>query len=211
MLFFEESMNLLFIGDSITDSGRDKKNASMLGKGYVNFTASMLNVEMAELNLDFKNFGISGNRVCDLKSRWQSDCIDQKPDIVSIMIGINDVWRRYDHDDPTSVEAFAANYRYILEEVRSNLNAQIIIIEPFVLPFPEDRKTWHEDLDPKIAIIKELALEFADAFVPMNGIFAAACCRREPTFWAKDGVHPTPSGHMLIAQSWLQYAIGKSC
>lgn len=80
------------------------------------------------------------------------------------------------------------------------------MIEPFVLPVPADRKNWREDLDLKINGIRELALEFADAYVPMDGIFAAASIRREPAFWAGDGVHPTPAGHMLIADSWLEQA-----
>ena len=209
MLFFEENMNILFIGDSITDCERSRKNPEDLGSGYPNIIAGMLNVEFAELQINFKNLGISGNRICDLKQRWQSDCIDHKPDIVSIMIGINDVWRKYKNNDPIPAEVFAADYRYILEKTKNELHAQIVIIEPFVLPVPEDRKVWHEDLDPKISAIKELALEFADVYVPMDGIFTAACCRRKPEFWAADGVHPTQAGHMLLAKSWMQYAVGE--
>lgn len=207
MLYFEENMKVLFIGDSITDCGRNREKPEILGNGYANMVASLLNVEMAELNLSFQNFGISGNRVKDLKARWQTDCIDQKTDIVSILIGVNDVWRRYDSDDPTTAESFENDYRKILQDIRDNLNSQIIIIEPFLLPVPEDRIAWREDLDPKITAVRKLAYEFADAYVPMDGIFAAASCRCEHAFWAADGVHPTQAGHMLIAQAWMSSAL----
>ena len=206
MLRLDEKQTILFMGDSITDCGRGRENLEELGKGYANMTAARINVDMPELNFRFLNLGISGNRVKDLKARWQEDCIAHKPDILSIMIGINDVWRKYDNDDPTTAEVFLADYREILEAVKTNLGSQIIIIEPFVLPVPEDRKNWREDIDPKIKGIRELALEFADAYVPMDGIFAAAACRREPAFWASDGVHPTQAGHMLIADSWIEQA-----
>lgn len=209
MLFFEENMKVLFIGDSITDCGRSREKPEILGNGYPNMIAAMLNLDMAELNLSFQNFGTSGHRAVNLKNRWQTDCIDQKPDIVSILIGINDVWRRYDSDDPTTAEEFAAHYRAMLEDIRDNLEAQVIMVEPFLLPIPEDRIAWREDLDPKLKVIRELAYEFADAYVPMDGIFASASCRREHAFWAADGVHPSQAGHMLIAQSWLEYALSK--
>ena len=155
----------------------------------------------------FVNRGISGNRVKDLRARWDKDCIDLKPDWVSILIGINDTWRRYDSNDPTSVDSFEADYRHILERVKNELDAGLIICEPFVLPFPEDRNAWREDLDPKIAVVRKLAREFEAIFIPLDGILAAASAVREPAFWAADGVHPTPQGHALIAQAWLK-AVG---
>lgn len=206
MLTFDEKQTILFMGDSITDCGRSRENPEQLGNGYANMIATRLNTDMPELNFRFLNFGISGHRVKDLKARWQEDCLNHKPEILSIMIGINDVWRRYDQNDPTPAEIFLSDYREIIETAKSKLGCQIIIIEPFVLPVPADRKNWREDLDPKIAGIRELALEFADAYVPMDGIFAAASCRREPSFWAGDGVHPSQSGHLLIADSWIEQA-----
>jgi lysophospholipase L1-like esterase len=207
MLRFEENQTLLFIGDSITDCGRSRENPEQLGNGYVNMTAACLGTMLPEFRLRVLNLGISGNRVCDLKTRWTADCLAQQPDILSVFIGINDTWRRYDRNNPTPAEAFAADYRKILVAIRKKRpGCQIILIEPFVLPVPADRKAWREDLDPKIAAVRELALEFADAYVPLDGIFAAAAVRREPAFWAADGVHPSPAGHMLIAESWLAAA-----
>lgn len=206
MLRLNENQTVLFIGDSITDCGRSRENPAQLGNGYVDMIAARLNTDFPEFNLNFLNFGISGNRVKDLKARWHEDCLKHKPDILSILIGVNDVWRRYDSDDPTSAEDFLADYREILTSAKKQLACQIIMLEPFVLQFPEDRKKWREDLDPKIAGIRELSLEFADAYVPMDGIYAAASVRQKPAFWAGDGVHPTKPGHQLMADAWIAEA-----
>src|SRR5699024_5477088 len=137
-----------------------------------------------------------GNRVVDLRQRWQVDALDLKPDWVSIMIGINDTWRRYDSGQATSADDYEQHYRAILEQTRDH-GARIIILEPFVLPYPDDRNDWREDLDPKIAVARRLAREFAALFVPLDGVFAAAAVQRPMEFWAFDGVHPSHAGHAL--------------
>lgn len=205
MLNLEENFTVLFIGDSITDCGRDRSNPELLGGGYAHMLAGRLGMDYAEFDLRFLNLGISGNRVKDLKARWEEDCIDHKPDILSILIGINDTWRKYDSNDPTPAESYKEDFRFILEEARSKLDCQIVVMEPFVLPVPEDRKNWREDLDPKIQAARELSLEYADAYVPLDGIFAAAACRQDPAYWTPDGVHPSYKGHALMAESWLEY------
>lgn len=124
MLSFDEKQTILFMGDSITDCGRSRENLNDLGNGYAKIIASRLNVDFPELNFQFLNRGISGHRVKDLKARWQTDCLDLKPDILSIMIGINDVWRRYDRNDPTAAEVFLADYRNIMEAVKKILTAR---------------------------------------------------------------------------------------
>lgn len=206
-LELSEKTTILFQGDSITDCGRtgSQNPDDSLGMGYPYLLSTMLGADYPDLELTFINRGISGNRAKDLQGRWKKDCLDHKPDIVSILIGVNDTWRRYDRNDPTSTEAFEASYRNILEQTAAT-GAQIIILEPFILPIPEDRKTWRVDLDPKIDVARKLACEFAAAFVPLDGIFAAASIDREHSFWAADGVHPTPAGHGLIAKSWLESA-----
>lgn len=198
---------VLFQGDSITDAGRNRNDINDLGFGYPMFIASWFSALYPDKNVRFINRGISGDRVRNLKARWQEDCLDLKPDWISILIGINDCWRRYDSNDPTSVEAFESDYRYILDQVKERLNAKIILCEPFVLPTPEDRVQWREDLDPKIHVVRKLAREYGAIFIPLDGIMAQACARKEPAFWAADGVHPTPAGHALIAQAWLK-AVG---
>jgi lysophospholipase L1-like esterase len=195
---------ILFQGDSITDAGRSRSNDRDLGQGYPALVAAWFSAMYPEKNNRFINRGISGNRAGDLRARWQQDCLDLKPDWVSILIGINDTWRRYDSNDPTPANVYEDNYRAILQTVRQNLSARLIVCEPFVLPVPQDRVRWREDLDPKIDAARRLAREFDAIYVPLDGIFAAAATRCEPAFWAEDGVHPEPAGHALIAQSWLR-------
>lgn len=195
---------LLFQGDSITDAGRSRRNNSQLGSGYAGMVAARFSMLYPERKVRFLNRGIGGNRAKDLQARWDSDCISLQPDWVSILIGINDTWRRYDSNDPTSVDEFASSYRDILTRTAEQTEARIVIMEPFLLPCPEDRKQWREDLDPKIRETRNLALEFGAVFIPLDGVFAAAASRAEPSFWAQDGVHPTPQGHALIAETWLQ-------
>ncbi|WP_054956329.1 SGNH/GDSL hydrolase family protein [Paenibacillus dakarensis] len=195
---------VLFQGDSITDAGRDRNHPNDLGKGYALMTAGLVGAAHPEMNITFLNRGISGNRVKDLQARWQEDCLDLKPTWVSVYIGINDCWRRYDHQDPTSVEQFKEGYRDLLNQTKDKLDAKLILLEPFVLPHPVDRKAWREDLDPKIAAVRELAAAFEALLVPLDGLFAAAAARREPAYWASDGVHPSPAGHALIANAWME-------
>ncbi len=202
-LIFEAGQTILFQGDSITDAGRDKEvNLADMGRGYAALASAWLSAARPELNLTFINRGISGNRAVNLADRWQQDCLDLKPDWVSILIGINDTWRRFDNNDPTSTEDYTDHYRDILTRC-AGAGIKLIVCEPFVLPHPQDRKAWREDLDPKIHAARELAREFGARYVPFDGIFAAASMKREAAFWAADGVHPTPAGHALMARHWL--------
>jgi lysophospholipase L1-like esterase len=198
---------VLFQGDSITDFGRDRDQPWGLGSGYVNLIAAWFTARYPQLKVQFLNRGISGNRVADLRGRWDEDALALKPDWVSILIGINDTWRRYDSNDPTSTEAYAADYRDVL--ARSQVaGARLIVLEPFLLPHPADREQWRVDLDPKIHVARQLAREFGAIFVPLDGVFsAAAAASGSMTDWTPDGVHPTPAGHALIAQAWLS-AVG---
>ena len=207
MIQIENNATVLFQGDSITDAGRSRENDADLGRGYAAMVAAWLSARYPEKCLRFINRGISGNRAADLRRRWQADCLDLAPTWVSILIGINDTWRRYDSNDPTSAHVYEENYRAILEQTRDRLGARIVILEPFVLPTQPDRAGWREDLDPKIAVARRLAREYKALFVPLDGPFAAAATPRDMKFWLADGVHPTPAGHALIAQAWLA-AIG---
>lgn len=203
--------HLLFFGDSITDCGRSREAApgdsGGWGNGYVYQLAARLGADLADYELTFSNKGISGNRIYDLEKRLESDVVSLKPNLVSILIGINDTWRRYDSGVVSPTNEFAASYRRILEKLAS-AEMEIVLLEPFLLPVPDDRRAWREDLDPKIHIIRDLAREFEAIYVPLDGIFAAASTRREMGFWLPDGVHPSPSGHALIAEAWLSAVIG---
>ena len=203
---FESNDHILFFGDSITDCGRDRAakpgDAAGWGAGYVHQIAATLSAQDPTDQLVFTNKGIGGNRIYDLEARLDADVLAHEPDIVSILIGINDVWRRYDSGLVSDVDEFAASYRRVVEQISAD-GAQLVLLEPFVLPVPEDRRAWREDLDPKINIVRDLAREFGATLVPLDGIFAAASCQRESAFWAQDGVHPTPAGHALIARAWI--------
>ena len=166
--------------------------------------ASGFQARYPQKGVQFFNRGISGNRAKDLKQRWQEDALNLQPTWISILIGINDTWRRYDSNDPTSTEAYEESYRAILEQTRANSQAQLILCEPFVLPVPEDRKSWREDLDPKIMVVRNLAREYHAFLVPFDGLFAQASAQRDPAYWAPDGVHPSNAGHALMAQTWLK-------
>lgn len=207
MSIIEDNALVLFQGDSITDCGRNYADGNDLGAGYAMLAAAWFSAAYPEKRVRFLNRGISGHRVADLRARWQQDCLDLRPTWVSILIGVNDTWRRYDSNDPTPAEAFERDYRAILAATRDRLGARLILCEPFLLPVPDDRIAWREDLDPKIAAVRRLAREFDALYVPLDGLFAAAATRREPAFWLPDGVHPTPAGHALIAQAWLK-AVG---
>jgi acyl-CoA thioesterase-1 len=195
---------ILFQGDSITDAGRNRDLVGDLGHGYANFIAAWLQARHPDQQWNFLNRGISGNRIYDLEARWTTDCIALAPDWVSILIGINDTWRRYDSQRPSPIGDFEACYRRLLDRVCAETHARLILLEPFVLPIPQDRVSWREDLDPRIDALRRVARDYQALLVPLDGIFAAASTRREPGFWAADGVHPTPPGHALVANAWIR-------
>ena len=191
-------MKLLFQGDSITDAGRDRSDPHNLGNGYPKYAAQLIEKRHPFDNIEFIDLGISGDRAESLRARWQSDCVDVQPDVVSILIGINDTWHRAGDRNWMPHEYFEECYRYLLTEIRAKTHAKILMIEQFLLPVP-DKEFFHVDLDPKIQVTRKLAREYADAFLPMDGLFASHCIGEAPTAWAADGVHPTEAGARLIA------------
>lgn len=195
---------VLFHGDSITDAGRSRENDALLGGGYANLIAAWLSARHPGHGLTFLNRGIGGHRIYDLEERWTRDCVDLQPDWVSILIGINDTWRRYDSGKPSPIPEFEACYRRLLDRVKGETSARVILLEPFVLPTPPDRVAWREDLDPRIAAVRRVAADYGTLYVPLDGIFAAAAAQRPASFWAHDGVHPSQAGHALIAQAWIR-------
>jgi lysophospholipase L1-like esterase len=194
----------LFQGDSITDAGRDRNSPDSLGGGYALFVAARHSLSHADRAVRFLNRGCSGHRVRDLEARWTGDCIALQPDVLSILIGVNEVWRRYDAQDPTRVEDYEAGYRRLLERVRRETRARLVLLEPFLLHVPADRQAWREDLDPKRDVVRRLARDYDACFIPLDEKFADAARVTGPAYWAADGVHPTPAGHALIAEALLE-------
>ena len=190
--------SILFIGDSVTDCGRREDAPDFLGDGYVRIIAERL-PERRVINV-----GISGNRAIDLRDRWHIDVVEQRPEILSVYVGINDTWRRYDENDPTSAATFEANYSACLADVGGATT--LILIEPFVLPVTEEQEHWNEDLDEKRAVVARLAAEFGAGFVPLQLLLSAAAEDHGAMALAADGVHPTALGHRMIADAWLEVA-----
>ena len=191
---------LVFIGDSITDAGR-RDDVERLGTGYVRLLRDALHERGADVEI--VNTGIGGHRVRDLRARWAADAIAHEPDVLTVYVGINDTWRRYDAGDPTSAEDFERDYRAILEEAVAAGVGRLILIEPFVTPIDDGQRTWHEDLDPKRDVVARLAREFGADLVPLHGILADAGAGLADGALAWDGVHPTPAGERVIADAWL--------
>ena len=195
---------ILFQGDSITDADRNHWKTHDLGGGYVKTVAERLSVEHPKLSLRFLNRGISGNRIRDLRERWQMDCLNLKPDIVSILIGVNDTLGTFFWGEPVSIEDFEKDYEYILSLTRKNLDAQIILLGPFLLPLSKEQTILRHDIDARIKVVAKMAEAFKTKLVQLDSIFSAASKEKGPEFWSTDGVHPTPAGHALIAESWLK-------
>ncbi|WP_420799293.1 SGNH/GDSL hydrolase family protein [Ktedonospora formicarum] len=204
MPLIEEGATVLFQGDSITDAGRWRSDEGNMGQGYAMIASALFGALYPERRVRFLNRGISGDRVKDLRARWELDCLELRPNWVSILIGVNDTWRRFDQNEETRLEVFTQVYRTLLEDIKGRLDAKVILCEPFVLPSQPQYVQWREDLDPKIQAVRELAREFDALLVPFDGLFAQACERREAGYWGADGVHPSSEGHALMARSWLR-------
>jgi len=193
---FKGNSIILFQGDSITDCGRDREDQESLGEGYVNLITETVVDRNSQSNLKFINRGISGDKIRDLHLRWDMECIDLKPDMLSILIGVNDTLI-------TPVALFEEEYRMLLKRTTEALKAEIILCEPFLLL--GDTNAYRDDLNPKIEIVHKLSKEFNTLLLPLDKIFREACSLHPPEYWAPDGVHPTPAGHALIAKSWIEY------
>ena len=198
-------IKLLFQGDSITDAGRDKRNYYDLGNGYPKFAASIIAEKYADTSFEFINLGISGNRTGQLFDRFYSDGIALQPDIISILIGINDIWHRCPPNYIlTTDEQIALNYREILKRIKRETNAKIVILSPYVLD-SEDKEPMKKELSTVLPIIRELADEYADAYVPLQELFDEAIkTQPAPLYYSNDGVHPNDNGAKFIAEHYAK-------
>ena len=197
-------MKILFQGDSITDWGRDRNDIHNLGNGYPKYAAKLLTERYPDIDFEFINLGISGNQTKDLVARLDTDFIDIQPDIVSILIGVNDTWHHAEQKDWIPNEVFEERYRTVLTAIQEKTNAKIMMMEPFLIP-TEDKAFFREDLAPKIEIIRKLAREFADIYLPTDGLLASAFIGDDPLSYAADGVHPTAKGAEFIGMLYCEY------
>lgn len=201
---------VLFQGDSITDAGRDKANANpndwaALGRGYATMlTTQLLGAQPAQ-KLQCYNRGISGHKVPDLDARWQADTIDLKPALLSILIGVNDMWHMRDGKYDGTVAIYETGLNALLEKTRAALpDTTLVICEPFILPCGAIDDTWHPEFDERRAVAKAAARQAKALWVPFQSMFDKAISDETPAnYWAGDGVHPTMAGHALMARTWL--------
>ena len=197
-------MKILFQGDSITDAWRDRENMHDLGKGYALYAAQYIRELYPDKSFEFINLGIGGDQTKDLVARLQSDFVDIQPDIVSILVGVNDTWHHAEGRNWLPDAVFEERYRTILTTLREKTTAKILLMEPFLIPV-EDKLYFREDLDPKIQIIRKLAREYADVYLPTDGLLAAAFVGDDPVSYAEDGVHPTEKGAQYIGRLYASY------
>jgi acyl-CoA thioesterase-1 len=202
------SLTILFQGDSITEAGRRIGNDGDMGEGYALIVSNRFSAKFPEKKARFLNRGVGGDKVRDLKNRWQKDCLNLEPEIVSILIGINDTAGKYLWSKPTSTKTFEEDYRVLLEQTRDILGAKVILLTPFIVRLTKLQLIRQIFLKQKIEVVKELSKEFGTLLVPLDRIFEEAIQNRVPTYWSMDGIHPTPMGHSLIAQSWLTSVSG---
>jgi lysophospholipase L1-like esterase len=205
---------VLFQGDSITDAGRSRETAgtpnvhSTLGDGYAWMAAAGLLTNPHLQDLNIYNRGISGNKVFQLAERWQEDCLDLEPDVLSILIGVNDIWHAINGDYEGTQDTYANDYRALLTRTKEALpDVKLVICEPFVLRCGAINDDWFPRFDGFRESARSLAEEFHAVFVPFQTMFDAAVAYAEPAHWAGDGVHPSPYGASLMAQHWLM-AVG---
>jgi lysophospholipase L1-like esterase len=191
------SKTSVFIGDSVTDCGRLVEPP--YGNGYV-FNIAQSGRPAGEII----NVGTSGHRLVDLENRWNNDVLAHNPTLVSVAIGINEVWRRYDSNDPTSVEDFEERYRRVLTATKAHGNPELILCEPFMLEVRDEMNNWREDLDPKIAVVHKMAAEFNAKLVPFDQHFKAIAGEMAMAELADDGIHPSKLGHQIMADLWLR-------
>ena len=205
---------ILFQGDSITDCGRNRENNAYRGSGYATMVSAELSLAYPYQYV-YLNRGISGNRVVDLLARTRADMINLKPDYLSILIGVNDVWHEYTRQNGVDAEKFEKVYCLMIEELQKALPAlKIMILEPFVLPgsatenteeHPNRWEYFRDEVKLRAEAARRVAQTYGLCFVPLQQVFNIANSDAPQSgYWCIDGVHPTAAGHALIKQEWLK-------
>lgn len=205
-------MRLLFQGDSITDAGRAcYDNPHATGTGYPHLIEAQFTYDHTDVEV--LNCGISGNRVVDLLARWKKDCLNLKPDVLTILIGVNDVWHELNYQNGVGCELYEEIYRILLRETRSALpDTRIILMGAYVTHGAATDSDWeyfYEEVEARREIVRRLAQEYGLEYIDLQKAFDDALQKAPAGHWTADGVHPTPAGHQLIAQTWKKCFDGK--
>lgn len=199
---------ILFQGDSITDCGRNRSpeaDGIALGNGYASMVAARLTADRPDAGYEFRNFGISGNRIVDLAARAKEHIWNLRPSLLSILIGVNDTWHEFMRGSGVDVARYERTYRHLMEDtVRHCPGIRLMLCEPFVLPCGVVGAGWREEVDERRAVVAGLCRDFGATLVPFQEIFDRALDRAPAEFWAPDGVHPSPAGHQIMADEWIR-------
>ena len=202
-------MKILFQGDSITDTGRNTDRGSLLniGQGYAMLCAATLAAKYPNM-FSFTNLGISGNRIVDVYARIKADCWNHHPDVLSILIGVNDVWHEVGSQNGVDADRFYRVYKMLVEDTKKALpDVRMILMEPFVLNCGATAGNWDyfkSETALRAEAVKNIADECGQIFLPLQTMFDNACSLASAEYWIGDGVHPTVAGHKLIADAWMR-------
>lgn len=206
MSVFVEPTTLLFTGDSITDCARARPVGERdgLGEGYVAFVNGLLAVRRPESRIRVLNTGVSGNRVIDLEARWDEDILAHQPGWLSVLIGINDVWRHFDygfHPNQVAIDRYEKVFRKLLERTRPGLEGLVLMTPYFIEPRPDD--VMRIQMEAYGAVVRRLAADFDAVFVDLQAAFDRVLAHRPSQSLAGDRVHPNKTGHLIIAEAFL--------
>jgi lysophospholipase L1-like esterase len=208
----EDSLTILFQGDSITDAWRRREfyypnDSPGMGLGYVHQAVSELVGKYPHRNLRCYNRGVGGDKVHQLAKRWQDDCLQLQPDVLSILIGVNDFWHTLSHNYKGTVATYEGDFRKLLDRTKEKLpNVQLIIAEPFVVKGGTaiTEKDWFPAFSAYQEAAKKVASDYKAHFIPLQSIFDEALSKADVAYWCPDGVHPSLAGNYLMAQAWLK-------
>lgn len=201
---------ILFQGDSITDNGRSRDNGTAndlqaLGRGYAMLAASAILNKYADKNVKVYNRGISGHKVPQLQDRWQADCIDLMPSVLSILIGVNDYWHKRDGKYAGTAQLYKEQYQKLLDSTLEKLpHVKLIVGEPFaVRNVKYVDESWFPEFNLYQQAARDIAKEYKAILLPYQDIFDKACQRAPGSYWTTDGVHTSAAGADLMAKHWV--------
>jgi lysophospholipase L1-like esterase len=206
-VIFEQGQRIVFIGDSITDCGR-RDSAAPYGDGYMSLVRAFVTAARPDLGLSWANRGVSGDTVRDLAARWQADVVDERPDWLSVKIGINDVWRFFENQPDAAVplDEYTATLRTLLATAVERTGCRLILADPYLIESDHDDPQYAMTGD-YAATVAALAEEFGALHVPVQAAFDRVLTSTRPADWAHDRIHPNLAGHAVIARAFLD-AIG---
>jgi lysophospholipase L1-like esterase len=202
---------ILFQGDSITDAGRDRNNmepnnSPAFGNGYVSLVAAQLLFDNPSKNLKIYNKGISGNKVFQLADRWDKDCIELKPNVLSIMVGVNDFWHTLTNGYKGTIQTYKDDFAKLLQRTKNTFpDIQLIIVEPYAVKGVKsvDEK-WYPAFEEYQQAAHDIANQFDAYYIPLQQVFDKAQQAMPGKYWTGDGVHPTLAGAKIMSDAWLE-------